>query len=303
MIAAQNQWTFETKTFPDIESGLRAVSDGSIDLLAGDIPITRSGLSSVEFSQPYFHSGLQILVPEKARSSATRFLTDLEELLHLHLFWAIIAAVFILTFVVYWFEKKHNPDFPKTRKDGLAEAFYYVVTLALTGKSAYKGFPGILGRVVMILWIVVGIIVVAYVTSSITSAMTVEKLKGKIHGPNDLKDKCVAVVENSAARDYMREHGIWHECFPSLEKAVEFMLAGNADAVVDDAPQVQTIDFKQPNIPVTVAGPIFSKKNYGYAFAIGSPLRMPFNRALTSLNEDGSTGKIFSAYFGPDYQP
>lgn len=302
-VAAENKWTYDTVVFPDIESGLKAVCDGSIDILAGDIPVTHSGFFSVEFSHPYFHSGLQILVPEKTASSSLSFFTDLLDLVHLKMFWGILTVVLVLTLFVYWFERKHNPDFPKGRKDGLAEAFYYVVTLALTGKSAYKGFPGVLGRLVMIVWIILGIVVVAYVTSSITSAMTIEKLKGKIHGPGDLRDKCVAVVENSAAQGYMRENGIYQQPFPSLDEAVQFMLTGGADAVVDGAPQVQTIDFKQPNIPVKVAGPIFSRCTYGFAFPIGSPLRLPFNRALTALNENGSIERIFISYFGPDNQP
>lgn len=301
-VTAENLWTYETVLFPDIESGMESLRNGSIDILAGDIPITHSGFSTVEFSHPFFHSGLQILVPEKSKVSTLSFLTDLFDLVHLEMFWAIFAAVLALTLFVYWFEKRHNPDFPKTRKDGLAEAFYYVVTLALTGKSTYKGFPGVLGRLVMIVWIVLGIIVVAYVTSSITSAMTVEKLKGKIHGPNDLKDKRVAVVEKSAAQAYMKENGIFQQSFPSLEEAVKFMLSGGADAVVDGAPQVQTIDFKQPNIPVKTAGPVFSKTTYGFAFPTGSPLRLPFNRTLTALEENGSIDGIFVSYFGPDRQ-
>jgi len=301
-VAVENRWTFDSVVFPDIESGLESLRNGSIDILAGDIPITHSAFSTVEFSHPYFHSGLQILVPEKSTASAFSFLTDLFDLLRLKMFWVIFAAVFGLTIFVYWFEKKHNPDFPKSRKDGMAEAFYYVVTLALTGKSTYKGFPGVLGRLVMIVWIVLGIIVVAYVTSSITSAMTVEKLKGKIHGPNDLVDKRAAVVEKSAAQGYMNEKGIFQQAFPSLKEAVKFMLSGGADAVVDGAPQVQTIDFKQPEIPVKTTGPVFSKCTYGFAFPTGSPLRLPFNRALTALEENGSIEGIFASYFGPDRQ-
>ncbi|MFM8830622.1 MAG: transporter substrate-binding domain-containing protein [Spartobacteria bacterium] len=301
-VAVENHWTYNALVFPDIETGMESLRNGEIDILAGDIPITHSAFSTVEFSHPYFHSGLQILVPEKSTANAFSFLTDLLDLVRLEMFWVIFAAVFGLTLFVYWFEKKHNPDFPKSRKDGMAEAFYYVVTLALTGKSTYKGFPGVLGRLVMIVWIVLGIIVVAYVTSSITSAMTVEKLKGKIHGPNDLAGKRVAVVEKSAAQDYMREKGIFQQSFPSLDKAVKFMLSGGADTVVDGAPQVQTIDFKQPEIPVKTAGPVFSKCTFGFAFPTGSPLRLPFNRALTALEENGSVEGIFTSYFGPDHQ-
>lgn len=301
-VAAANKWTFNAVAFPDIKTGLDAVANGTVDILIGDVPITHSGLEKVEFSQPYFHSGLQILLPNEKKTSAFGFLLELEQIIHLPIFWILIGIGLIFTVVVYLFEKKHNPDFPKNRKEGFAEAFYYVATLALTGKSAYKGFTGVLGRLVMILWIVLGIVLVSYVTSIITSAMTVEKLRSKIHGPDDLKGKCVAVVTKSSGEAYMLEKGISHVSFPTLIDAVNSMLRGEADAVVDEVADVQTIDIKRPDIPVTVVGPIFARVNFGFAFAIGSPLRIPFNRALVSIGENGVLDRIFVGYFGSDYQ-
>lgn len=301
-IAADNNWTFEFFPFPSIEEGLNAVSSGRIDILAGSTPIKRSNLNGVEFSQPYFHSGLQILIPDKTGASTLRLLGNLEELLHLEIFWIVAICVVGLTIFVYWFERKHNPDFPKERKEGVAEAFYYVVTLALTGKSTYKGFPGVLGRFVMIVWILLGIITVAYVTSSITSAMTVEKLKGKISGPQDLPGKTVAVVKNSDAEQILAEKGITLIKAPTFEDAVAALLAGKADALVDDAAVVQSLDYKKPEVPVSTIGPVFSKVNFGFAFGIGSPLRLPFNQSLLKINENGDLAKILATYFGPGRQ-
>lgn len=301
-VAAANKWTFSTAAFPDIQTGLDAVANGTIDILIGDVPITHSGLEKVEFSQPYFHSGLQILLPNERKTSAFGFLLELEELIRIPIFWMLIAIGVVFTVVVYRFEKIHNPDFPKSRNEGFAEAIYYVATLALTGKSAYKGFTGVLGRFVMIVWIVLGIVLVSYVTSIITSAMTVEKLRGKIHGPDDLKGKCVAVVEKSSGETYMLQKGISHISFPTLIDAVNSMLRGEADAVVDEVADVETMDFKRPDIPVRVVGPVFSRVNYGFAFAVGSPLRLPFNRELVSICESGVLDRIFVGYFGSDYQ-
>lgn len=301
-IAANNNWTFDFSSFSSIEEGLNAVADGRIDILAGSTPIKRSELAHVEFSQPYFRSGLQILVPDKQPTSELRLLGNLEELLHLEIFWIVTAGVVGLTIFVYWFEKKHNPDFPQGRKDGIAEAFYYVLTLALTGKSDYKGFSGVLGRFVMIVWILLGIITVAYVTSSITSAMTVEKLKGRIAGPQDLPGKTVVVVSNSDAEQALAQKGITLHKAPTFEDAVAALLAGKADALVDDVALVQTLDFKKPEVPVSTVGPVFSKVYFGFAFAIGNPLRLPFNRSLLQISENGDLAQILATYFGPDRQ-
>jgi hypothetical protein len=162
-IAADNEWNFDYTRFDTTENGLKAIVDGSVDILVGDTPINKKNLSQVEFSQPFFHSGLQIMIADYQKSMRSRLASDIKDLLKLEIFWVMLACIVILSTAVYLFERKHNPDFPAGRKEGIAEAFYYVVSLALTGKTAYKGFPGVLGRLVLIIWILLGIISVAYV--------------------------------------------------------------------------------------------------------------------------------------------
>lgn len=302
-IAAANTWTFQYTTFPNVDAGIEGVASGKADILLGNISITKNRLVQVEFSQPFFRSGFQIMVSEARPHSVARLGEDLLDILKLQLFWYLVGAVLVFTFFVFLFERRHNPDFPKTKPEGMAEAFYYVVTLALTGKSAYKGFPGILGRLVMVAWMILGIITVAYVTSSITSTMTLEKLGSVISGPQDLPGKTVAVIEGSAAEHYMRDKGI--TTFPAndLASAVNALLERQAAAVVDDAPVLQSYDFSHPQLPITEVGPVFAPQNYGFALAIGSPLRLPLNKALLDLEEAGTLNKIFRSYLGSIYQP
>jgi len=302
-IAAANVWTSQYTGFPTVEEGLGSVASGGTDILIGNVGITKDRLAKVEFSQPFLRSGFQIMVAEARPHSAARLGENLLDILRARIFWCLAAVVLAFTVLVFLFERKHNPEFPKTGTEGVAEAFYYVVTLALTGKSAYKGFPGTLGRLVMVGWIVLGMITVAYLTSSITSNMTLEKLGARIAGPQDLPGKTVAVVEGGLAEQNMRDKGV--TVFPTkdLAAAVEALLQRKADAVVDDAPVLQSYDFNNPRLPITEVGPVFAPQNYGFALAIGSPLRIPLNKALLDLEEAGSVARIFRAYFGQVYQP
>ena len=299
-IAANNNWTFDYTPFETVEAGLQAVSDGRIDVLVADTPITHENASVVDFSQLYFHSGLQILVSDNQQSISRRLIRDMKDLLKLEIFWFVLAGVLLLTCGVYIFERRHNPDFPSKKRDGAAEAFYYVVTLALTGKSAYKGFPGVLGRIVMLVWIMLGIVTVAYVTSTITTAMTIEKLKGSISGPQDLYGKTIGVVDDTVAAHYLEQKGINVLSFSTLSEATSALLAGQVAAVVHDSPILRVLDFKNPRIPISVVGPVFNKENYGFAMPFGSPLRKQLNCELLRLSETDETGRIFSEYLGKD---
>ena len=297
-IAAANGWGFDYTRFDSIESGLQAITDGSVDILVGNAPINKDNLARVEFSQPFFHSGLQILTTDNQKTIQSRLFSDIKDLMKLEIFWVILGGIIILTTAVFFFERKHNPDFPKGRKEGIAEAYYYVMTLALTGKSVYKGFPGVLGRIVLLLWVLLGIISVAYVTSSITSAMTVEKLSNTIENPRDLQRKTVAVLADSPAEVFVKNAGIDEIPVNDIQDAVKELLAKHADAVVADAAVLQSFDFNNPRLPLRVVDRVFQVENYGFAMPIGSPLRMPLNRELAKMQESQQIHTILAGYFG-----
>lgn len=219
-IAAANEWTFAYEKFASTDDGLAAVAKNNIDVLVGDTGITRARLASVDFSQPFFRSGLQIMISEA-----------------------------------------------------------------------------------MVFWIILGLITVAYVTSSITSSMTVDKLTAGITGPQDLPGKTVAAIEGSAGADYLLQKGITTLTKPDLKTAVASMLAHDAAAAIDDAPVLQLYDFQHPELPITEAGPIFAPQNYGFAFAFGSLLRMPVNASLLELVESKSLEALMKRYLGPVHLP
>jgi len=100
-IAAENSWGFNYTRFETIEAGLQAITEGSIDILVGNAPITKNNLARVEFSQPFFHSGLQILTADSQKTIRSRLLSDIRDLLKLEIFWVILAGIFILSTAVW----------------------------------------------------------------------------------------------------------------------------------------------------------------------------------------------------------
>ncbi len=302
-VAALNDWEYQLVGYPDELAAVLAVSKGEADVVVSEIPISSESLQYVEFSQPYFRAGLQIMVDGSRPHTFRRLFQDLDAWGHMKIFWAIAGIVVVLTVLVTFFERRHNPEFPKKWADGFAEAFYYVISLALTGKSAYKGFPGFLGRIMLVVWMLFGIITVAFITSSITTAMTVEKIQAHISGPQDLPGRKIGAVKNGKAVDYLSRHHVDAATYPTLEVAVENLLSGKVVAVVGSAPLLQYFDARHPDLPITEVGPVFSPYNYGFALAQGSPLRQPLNAALLRLQESGVLYEIGQKYFGAIYQP
>lgn len=122
-VAAENGWGFSCTRFDTIKNGLKAIADGSVDILVGDIPITKENLAQAEFSQPFFHSGLQILIADNQRTVRARLASDIKDLVKLEIFWIILACIVVLSTTVYLFERKHNPEFPTGRQGRNGRSF------------------------------------------------------------------------------------------------------------------------------------------------------------------------------------
>ena len=301
-IAASNQWKFSYIEYPNLDAALAAVTAGDCQVLVGDISITSERIASMDFSQPYFRSGLQIMIVEDRPHTFGRLFSQILELGHLRILWVAGVVVRVFTLVVTLFERRHNPDFPKKWRDGLADAFYNVISVSLTGKSVYKGFPGVLGRLVMVFWMLLGLFVVAYVTSSITSTMTIEQLQGHINGPDDLPGKTIGVLAGTMAVDYARDHGIQFIPYQSMDDAVKALTQHEVAALVNDAPVLQYYDYQHPLVPITEVGPLFDPHTYGFALPKDSELRVPINKTLLSLSESGFLRQLGKRYFGQVFQ-
>jgi len=299
-VADTNHWPFEFRSYDSMKEGIEAVEKGQCDVLVGNTSITSEREKRVEFSQPFYRSGLQIMVSEN-RGHVARWVGNLFLPQHLEVFGFIGIAVLIATMAVTMFERRHNPDFPKTHSAGIAEAFYYVMGL-ITGKSTYKGFPGVLGRLMLVCWMIASLFTVSYVTSVITSSMTADIIQGHINGPQDLQNKLVGLVSGTQSEDYAKARNLDYASYPTLPAAVTDLVKGKVQALIGDSPVLQYYDLSHPEIPIHEVGAVFQPVNYGFAMPMNSPLREPINVVLLNLNEGGYFDDLGAKYFGESYQ-
>ncbi|MEO8205688.1 MAG: transporter substrate-binding domain-containing protein [Chthoniobacterales bacterium] len=307
-IVDANKWTCAYSNFPTSDAALTALKNDRIDVVVGATSITKLRRATVDFSQPFFRAGLRIMISQVQPHSLGAVWETLTDPAHLSIFGILVLLVIVLCVAVTLFERKHNPDFPTTWKDGFAESFYYVAALMFTGKSVYKGFPGVIGRITMIIWMVAGVFLVAYITSTITSEMTAQRLHGHIHDARDLVNKTVGCITGTTSQTYLTEKGIDHIDYKDIASAVADLVpqkgrAPKIEALVYDAPLLEYFDNNHQQIPITEVGSTFQPENYGFAVRKGSDLRQPIDEALLTLIESGFINKLAQQYLGPVFQP
>ncbi len=283
------------KLIDDVERGEAAVG-------AGAVTITAEREAVVDFSQPFFDSGLQILVADRDEGflggrvgAVLRVLFSVDLLL---LLLVLIGVLLVAAHVIWLTERRTNPDFPQSYRSGIWESLWWAAVTATTVGYGDKTPRGVTGRIFGLVWMFSGLFVLAYFTAGIATAFTIDELSAAIDEPADLRDHTVGVPIDTASFDYLERQGIAATTYPTAEDAYEALFAGEIEAVVHDAAILQHFVATDGRGGVHLSGLIFAERDFGFVLPADDDLIEPINRALLRLIENGDYAELHNRWFG-----
>lgn len=290
-------WDIVGEATPD--AIVDALAAGGADVGLGDISVTQERAARIDFSHPFFHSRLRILASSDRRDRLAAALGSLATPTHARMLVAVIGLVAGMSALVYVLARRHDlANFPATRAEGIAEAVHVTFGALLKGTLERKLLPGAAGRVLTILWMILGTAVASYLTAAIAAALAVQHLSGSINGLDDLVRRPVAAVQGHQSVKWLARHDVSVIGQPNLDAAVESLLARRVDAVIHDEPGLAWWIARHPTTDVTLADQAFSNKDYAIALRRGSPLRGRINSALLALEEAGFLDELDRRWLG-----
>lgn len=173
------------------------------------------------------------------------------------------------------------------------------MSVATSGKMpSRKNLFGWVGRIWQGLWLVCGIAVIAYVTSSITSVMTTLSLTNQINSIEDLQGRNVGVFSGSVAEEFVRASSMRAVAYSNIDQAVAGLRNRRVAAITGDAPVLEYYAHTHQQIPVSVVGAIFQPDKYAFGLPHGSALTRPLTVQLLGAQEDGVVEQLRTKYFG-----
>jgi polar amino acid transport system substrate-binding protein len=141
--------------------------------------------------------------------------------------------------------------FPPPIVQGIADAYWWAVVTMSTVGYGDKRPKKIGGRAIAAIWMFIGIIWFAGLTATLSSALTVDRIKhGDIAGLPDLYGKKVAVIEDTTSEDFLRYHNVKIVLTQSLDELLASLKEGRSDAIVYDAPPLMYAAKLDPTIEV-----------------------------------------------------
>lgn len=293
--------TSEYRTFPTIRDIVDATANGDIDVAVTNLTITQRRAQRIDFTQPWFDAGLRILVNDEEPTGFWQLVEGLRDSGHLRAYGWLALIIVAATVILTVFDRYFDKDFPRRWREGVAESFYAVMSVATSGRPpARKNLFGWVGRIWQGLWLVSGVAVLAYVTSSVTSVMTTLSLTGQINSLADLPGKSVGVFTGSVAEDFARDSALSWRSFANVDVAVAALEDGRIEAIVADAPVLEHYAYSHPDKPLSVVGPIFEPDKYGFGLQRHSPLTRPLTVELLGAHESGLVEQLRAKYFGSE---
>jgi ABC-type proline/glycine betaine transport system substrate-binding protein len=281
---------------------LDEVKRGAADIAIGGIGITSRREQDLDFSHPFFESGLQILVPRDYETPLGAIFAKVFSILFspglLYGVGVFLIVLFIAAHIIWLLERRQNPQFSEGYLNGIWQSIWWAVVTVTTVGYGDKTPTGRMGRLFGLFWILAGYFVFAYFTASVTTTVTVQELHGAINGPEDLFGKQVATVEKSPAAEYLTGQGLTTVNVEDVENAYHLLETNDVDAVAYDAPVLQHYATRRGKGKVKVVGLIFQEQSYGIALQVNSPYREEINTALLRLMERGVYKEIHDRWFG-----
>jgi polar amino acid transport system substrate-binding protein len=265
---------------PNVQSLIDGVAAGKYDAAVAALTVTAARESMVDFTQPFYVTGLGIAVPAGGEASWAPVIHTLTSFGFAQAVMALVGLALAVGLVIWLFERRHNEQFGGSVAKGLSSGIWWstvAMTQRYTGDIGPRSLPG---RLVAIVWMVGSIVTIAIFTASVTSSLTIKHLQGRVHEVNDLSSVRVGAVAGTSTEDTLSMLRISYRKFATPEDGLKALRARSLDAFVYDKPLLAWIIHQQFSSSIELIDTTFETQNYAFALPSNSLLEKAINVAI-----------------------
>lgn len=280
---------------------LQAVEKGRVDLAATALTVTPDREKLLDFSQPYFFTGLGVAMPAKIRTS---WLDTMDRLLSsrpVEILLVVLACLLVAGLAIWLLERRRNcQQFGGGFWHGLGSGLWWAAQTMTSVGYGDKAPVTTSGRLLAVIWMMISLVLIASFTAVITTSLTVSHLGANTRETSELRDLRLGVVKDSAAQAYLEQNKLACRTYPGLEQVLRDLSAGQLDAVVADRSSLRYQANHLFKGLIEVQSDNFQTGIYAFALPNHSPWRKPVNLALMAKLQEDSWRRLIFRYLGDD---
>src|SRR5690606_31355508 len=111
-----------------------ATASGEINVAVTNMTVTRERVERIDFTHPWFDAGQKIMISEAGSGGFGDVIGGLQQSGHLVAYAWIALVIVVATLLLTLFDRRFDKDFPRSWREGIAESFYTVMSVATSGK-------------------------------------------------------------------------------------------------------------------------------------------------------------------------
>jgi polar amino acid transport system substrate-binding protein len=279
---------------------LEAVQNGDADAAIANISITADRERLMDFTQPIFDGGVQVML--RAEGGARGNI--LSVILTRDVGILVLSAVLLLLaggMIMYLFERNHQPYFDHPPKEAVFPAFWWALNIVVNGGFEERMPQSRPGRAFGVVLVIGSLFFVSIFVAQITAALTVNAIHDSVEKLGDLEGRAIGTIEASTTADFLTTRGISHFKYDGLAEMLDAFETDEIEVVVFDGPilayYVQTKGLGKARLIDRVYRP----EKYGMVFTEGNIFREAVDQAFLRLREDGTYDSLVFKWFGASY--
>jgi len=224
-----------------LDSLLRALETGQVDVSASPLTITSERHEKFDFTLPFYVAYSSVLIPKI--SAVQKALNFVRSFLSLGFFSALGALAFVILvfgFLEWYFEKNHNKEEFGHGIKGLWNGFWWSAVTMTTVGYGDKTPRTVGGRIVALIWMFTAIIIISGFTASIASSLTVNQMQSDKSALVDFKNKQFGTVESSGTQKWLTDNFYSNVLArANMDELIEALDKNKIDAIAYDRPLLQ----------------------------------------------------------------
>lgn len=286
-----------------VDDLIKAVRAGVVDVATTSLTVTSYREQIIDFSHPYYHTGLSIAVPADEVGGWSEVLHHLFSNRPVMVMVLILVGLVIMGLLLWLVERRASHTRVGDGTKGVGESLWWAAqTLSSVGYGDVTPVT-LSGRILAFVWMLVSMVLVSVFTAVITTALTVNNLNTVVRDVKDLVTVRVGTVTGSTSDFYLANHRVDFFRYPTPLEGMRALLDRKIDAFVFDEPVLQYITKHELPVGLRVLPRRFDPQDYAFAVPNNSPLRKEINQALLRRIHSDSWKDILYHYLGDDAVP
>lgn len=291
--------TFTVKSYESTQALIDAAAKGEIGAGVAAVTITAEREQEVDFSHPFFRSGLAIAISKERSSGILDIFRALTSGPFLATLGTLLALLFATGAVIWVVERHKNPGhFDHEPVSGIGHGFWWAAVTMTTVGYGDKVPITPLGRVIGVVWMFAALILTAVFTAQLASSFTVDRISGPVASVKDLGRARVGVVGESPSDDYLAQEFIQRSDYANVEAGLTALARGDIDAFVHDAPILRYQIRREYQGRLGILPDVVDAQSYGIVLPPGSQDREAINQALLHVLSSPEWTALNAKYFG-----